>query len=154
MPVPKRASLSAYLTREEWQLCFALSFAHEFLADAGPFSTLGESLRYAVAYLAENGMEFQGVAVTADGRIIPNHEDPVCPENLASCALIVYGSSPDYETHLPAAIEYAAEVIPHLRNDIEMMNQAYMEVCETVEDMRVLSRRELAERMGLEEDDE
>jgi hypothetical protein len=150
----RRRALSAYLTREEWQLAFALSFAHEFLGDAGPFASFGESLRYAVSYLAQNGMEFQGVTVTSDGRIIPTQEEPVCPENLASCALIVYGSAPDYETHLPAAIAFAEEVVPHLSHDIEMMNQAFGEVCETVEDMRVLGRREMAERMRFGQEDE
>jgi len=143
--VPRKPSLSAYLTREEWQLAFAISFAHQFLGDAGPFDTFGQEMRYAVVYLGQNGMVFQGVAVTADGRVIPIQEEPVCEENLASCALMVYGGSPDYATHLPAALDYAEEVIPHLRADIEMIEQAYHEVCEAVEDGRLEARRALAE---------
>jgi hypothetical protein len=150
--VPRKPSLSAYLTREEWQLAFAISFAHQYLGDAGPFNSFGEEMRYAVTYLGQNGMEFQGIAVTADGRIVPTQEDPVCEANLASCALMVYGSSPDYETHLPAALDFAEEVIPHLRSDIEMIEQVFHEVCEAVADLRVESRRALAARIQEEYD--
>src|SRR5262245_43033709 len=112
MPQRKRA-LSAYLTRQEWQLCFALPFAHQLLSEAGPFDSFAEELRYAIRYLAENGMEFEAVRATIDGRIVPTQEEPVCEENLASCALIVYGGSPDYETHLGDAITFAEEAVPH-----------------------------------------
>ncbi len=147
MPERKRA-LSAYLTREEWQLCFAVSFAHQYLGDAGPFDSLADELRYAITYLSQNGMDFEALAVAADGRIVPTQEEPVCEGNLASCALIVYGGSPDYETHLPAAIAYAEEVVPHLHSDIEMLREALADVSQTVEDNRRSSRLALAERLG------
>src|SRR6185436_15445040 len=70
----RKRALSAYLTRQEWQLCFALSFAHQLLSEAGPFDSFAEELRYAIRYLAENGMEFEAVRATIDGRIVPTQE--------------------------------------------------------------------------------
>lgn len=127
MLAPKPA-LSAYLSREEWQLVFALSFAHQALGEAGPFETFADELRYAVAWLAENGFEFEALQVLADGRIVPTCETPICPENLASCALIVYGSAPDYRTHLEAAAAVLAERAPHLRREIERLHEALSQI--------------------------
>lgn len=124
----RKPSLSAYLSRQEWQLVFALSFVHQALGDAGPFDSFGDELRYAVAWLAENGFEFEGLKVLADGRIVPKQEAPICPENLASCALILYSSAPDYRTHLEAAAFVLAERTPHLRHEIDRIHEALSEV--------------------------
>jgi len=45
--------------------------------------------------------------VTADGRILPATDYPVCEGNMASVALVALGKSPDYLTHFRDGIEYA-----------------------------------------------
>ena len=134
-PVPPRcATLSAYLTRAEWQLAFAPSYAHQLFEVVRPFDSLAEELRYAVRYLAENGLEFETVRVEADGRIVPTQDEPVCPENAALVAEILRGGAPDYEAQLAEAIPFAEDAAPHLRGHIELLVEALAEVRATLEE--------------------
>ena len=131
---PRKATLSAYLTRSEWQLAFALSYAHQLFEAVGPFDSLAEELRYAIRYLAENGMEFEALRVAADGRIVPTQDEPVCPENAALVAEILRGGAPDYKAHLADAIPFAEDMLPHLRGDLEILEEALAEVRATLEE--------------------
>jgi len=132
-----KAALSGYLTRAEWQLAFALSFAHQHLGAVGGFDSLGDELRYAVQYLAENGFRFAAIVLTADSLLVPIEPEPICEENLQACAALACGAVPDYPALLRAAIAFAEFSIPHLTHDIDMLRQSLSEVGEVIEDIAV-----------------
>lgn len=132
-------ALSGYLTRAEWQLAFALSFAHQHLGAVEPFDSLGDELRYSVQYLGENGFEFAGLVLTTDGRLLPIEPEPFCQANLETCAAIACGIAPDYPEILRAAIDFGETAIPHLSHDLEMLRQTLAEVGEAAGEIRVAS---------------
>lgn len=106
-------TLFEFLTREEFQLCWALVFVenseeleHELpLADyATPEApaSLEEDFRRAIRYLADNGYHFRGLSL--DGWEIMGHLPPIEPRNLAYHLKFVSGSMPSPAVALQAAI--------------------------------------------------
>lgn len=101
-----------WLTREEWQLAYALSFAADdagLLADLG-LDTVNKQLLWAVSYLnGECGYELKGIHIRDDGEYLAKQEDPVEPGNVLTIQLMRRMETPDYAVHVPDALAYARE---------------------------------------------
>lgn len=126
-----KAALSAYLTRATWLLAFALSFAQQHISAAvEPFDSLGEELRCAVQYLAENGLQLAALGLTTDGRLVPVEPEPICEENLPTSTAPAYGAVHEHPALLCAAIAFGETAISHRPHDLDMLRQTLTEVGE------------------------
>lgn len=112
-----------WLSREEWQLLHATSFAWEVFGLMPETRNVTAGYRYVIAQLQrEHGYEFDGLALDDEGDLWAKTEEPICPENILTIELMRSGMAPDYEVHLKAAIAYAGERIPGF--DVEPLRAA------------------------------
>lgn len=125
--------ISAFLSPDEWALCFALSAATKAAEDgAEPLPTHGHELLAAVRRLAEVGFEFEHLVVSPEGRIAPVGE-PLHPENLRNYLRLAAGTL-GYDDIFRQAIAVAeerrlpAEVRELLREALAEIDQAVREV--------------------------
>lgn len=128
-----RPCLFEFLTREEFQLCWAVAFVNndeeyqrEFpLADYGtPGSdgdTWDERFRRAIRYLADHGWCFKGLNL--DGWEIMGEMPPVQPKNLAYHIIFESGSMPSPIIALHGAIPLFRGVLG-MQHEAEMLEDA------------------------------
>jgi len=96
----------AFMSREEWQFCYSLSFSRQIL-ELAPVTNHNRSFRDVLIEAQRDGHCWSNLIVDDDDRLHTRTDDPTEPENLLFIAMIQRGLIPDYEAHFKAAIEYA-----------------------------------------------
>lgn len=150
-----------WLTRGEWQLLYALSFAMEGAGLIDPKTdTLPRAMVAAMRYVQELGFSFKGCRATDSGRVLRTQHGVVEARNVLSLHQLGLGKVPDYETHLARAIFLAEQ---HYRNENlrDLLRAAQADVEATLKTIpeapkgfreavreRVVKLRELAQQTG------
>lgn len=123
----------AFMSREEWQFCYALSFARQIL-ELVPATGLNQSFRDVVIEAHRDGYQWTNLVATDDGDLHSKTDDPTSPENLFWLKMISDGTPPDFLTHLGVAIDYAEANDPLARhisvlrgglNEVETRNERH-----------------------------
>lgn len=133
-----------WMTRQEWQLAFALSGALEAerLIEGG--QSLGAAMRAAVVYLSRKYDFFwTGLTVDQDGALWTRREEPVEVANELFVTALRRGVALSYDVHFPAAIEEIERREPGARLELDMLRQAWSTIrrvaAEQREKIRVMS---------------
>lgn len=93
-----------WLSRGEWQLVYALSFAMEGAGLILGIHNLRDTMLCAMRYVQERGFKFRGCRATEQGRVERTRHGMVEPRNVLSLIALTRGKTPDYVTHFARAI--------------------------------------------------
>lgn len=97
-----------FLSREEWQFCYALTFARQLLGLV-PVTKLNLAFRDVIIEAHRDGYSWSNLEADDDDHLHSRNDDPVCPENLLFLRMIQLAIPPDYDVHVPGAIQFAEE---------------------------------------------
>ena len=96
-----------FLTREEWQLLFAVTACRE-ITDMLPVQSPTHSYPNLIRELTQrHDFKFQNLYVDDDNDLRSWNDDPVCPENMLFFKMITQNMPLDYLTHIPAALTFS-----------------------------------------------
>lgn len=136
--------LFEYLTREEFQLAYAVAFVGksedygetfplaDYATPGASDETWEELFRRAIRWLADNGWSFKGLSL--DGWEIMGGNPPIQPKNLAYFVQFASGSMPSPVVAIQGAIglfrgilglDHEAEVLEDALREIESQRGAY-----------------------------
>jgi hypothetical protein len=154
VPFPRGdTTFMIFLTAEEWELCYSLSFAW---IDQGELKMLplAEQFRAVIHRIeTEFSYRFEGVRTGEDRELYARVRKPVEPNNILSIMMLQGGSPPEYELHLMNAADFC-RIRGELSTLVPLLDETIARVRIALEKSPRPSKKEkkeLRERMKFEQ---
>jgi hypothetical protein len=125
-----------WLTPQEWQLCYGLSFSLQLAEWMEMSLSLGQSFRWIIGQLQrEDGYSWTGIHMDQDNDLWAKTDTAISAPNKLWLFQLSQNSMPDYSIHIPAAASFLREHLPDCPNFDHYMECLHMAENKVAEDL-------------------